>query len=40
MQNYKKLDCNQTEQMIAMLKHTSSLFGKMTNPHKGPEKQK
>ena len=40
MQNYKKLDCNQTEQMIAMLKQTSSIFEKMTNPHKGADKQK
>ena len=40
MQNYKKPDCNQTEQMIAMLKQTSSLFEKMINPHKGPDKQK
>ena len=40
MQSYKRLDCNQTEQMIAMLKQTSSLFEKMANAHKGPEKQK
>ncbi|KAG2215873.1 hypothetical protein INT45_003288 [Circinella minor] len=40
LQNYKKLDCNQLEQVGAILKQSSSLFEKIINPQKGPGKQK
>ena len=40
LQNYKKIDCNQLEQIGAILKQSASSFEKIINPQKGPEKQK